>query len=366
MKYLHILFLAVVLAACSNDDDQWTAPKKDVLTLTVPIELRMSQPLADGTRAAIGDPGYDDQLDPPTILYVFSWIKGPKGDATEGKITAQYFKKEVDATDWVYNAADNYYRLSQDINLKYEELVLDLYQAELQTGKNLLHIGNTYVVATNKALTDAQVQDIAGDGITTTGGSVLWVPESAPQFATAKVTFDYTQWTSADFRDLYSNPANDDTKDTRGATNGQILYKYDAAQTDSKKHELVMGDVRLYHVAAKYDFTWEVAKDIQSTTAVNTITVTDLPTQCTIFNPVNNPTDAQTASAEEITTDVGSQWLGREVVYGLQRSDAKMIYDVTFKDVDGDGTAKSNVTTTFSPTKDNLFTGWYRVIATVK
>ncbi len=361
--YMLALALAVMMTACSSDDEQWTAPDKDAVRLTLPIELRMSQPLADGTRAAIGDPGYDDRLDPPTILYVFSWIQEPGANT----YSAQYFKREVAATDWVYNATDNYYRLSKDIELK--------YNVDIQAYTDGQRVGFTYVVATNKAFTDTQLQAIATTASANETGVVIWDSDAKPTFTDAVVEFNYDEWKSDHFRDLYSNPANDPVKDARDALNGEILYQHNTTPTDEHpEHELVMGNIRLYHVAAKYDFTWEVAdKELQKTTAVNTITVTGLPTQCKIFEPANNPdgTAIETASTEPIKTDIGSQWIGRGVVYGLQRADASLPYTVTFKDVDGLDTTptKADVSTTFTlptgVTKNALFTGWYRVIAEV-
>ncbi len=365
LHIIYIISLMTVISACSNDDGDWREPSGEGLTLRIPIEVVMSQPMmADGTRAT-GDPGVDDALMPPTNLYVFSWIRKP--DNADQYYVCYKSKTNIQPSEWEYimetgQEQSSRYRYTQDMEVKYE-VKPENYNALADKTP----VGCTYAVATNRALSDDQIKSILDAGSIPSD----WTGTGRPQDDIETVEVDFSGWSGDELRDLYSSPAKDTRKDDRGALNGQIIY----SKTDEKQ-ELVLGDVRLYHTAAKIDFTWEVAREIQSTTSVNTITVTGLPTMCKIFEPTANPTNPTNSyliggteadiegklNTKVHPIDISNKWIGREYFYALQPAGGYINYEVRFNG----GRTEVNkqfpdVPTSFS----GVFTGWYRVMATV-
>ncbi len=350
-KLLCLCALTLILASCTNDDDFGkTAP----LTLDVPVELVVSNMPVDGARA-MGDPGMDGVLPPPANIYVFAWMQ-----ISSGQWNVYCGKTEgLTAGDWEYTAGEDAdfpnsrYLLKKNVPVK--------FGSSSVTGAGDLTIGRIYAIAANRKFTDEQLRTMLGAYSDAVGSSMAIQVSASPDatLQAVQAVFD-SDWKSADYRDLYSTPAADtnvDENDENKLTNGEI--KYIAADNAVKQ-----GHIRLYHVAAKYDFTWEIDADLQSATSVNSITVTGLPTVCNIFKPTTNT--AGTAQLSLTTADgginTGNKWIGRECIYGLQRADATLNYTVTFA-----GTAnRPQAERTFTPANPNtIFTGWYRVLATV-
>ncbi len=364
-KLLYIFSLLVLLTACSEDEA--VAPQaEETITLEIPIYWT---PEVGGTERGgrVGDPGVDDECPTPPNIYIFTWLK-----EDETKYLLHYDKKEnlrkeawipADDRSGSYMLADNYsfvLRLPTPYNYNYE---------------NGYQVGRTYAIATGDGchLTDEQVRNITGFDITA-GETAETTIDILNRLENALL--DTGEWTRNSFyRDLYSTPHNDDTEYLNGKfqtdggikeeyfiKNGYIIY---STEIDPKNRSVFHGDVHLYHAAAKIDFQWEVAADLRSTTAIESITVTGLPTTCRIFRPTQNPSDAATQS---LAINDGNRWIGREYCYQLQPANGAISYSVAFKDVDGDGTKKDAITPIFpKPVPFNeVFTGWYRIVATVK
>ncbi len=345
--------LLPLFAACSNDDDGNTVADTTSRTITINVPVSLTTSNTQVSSRTTGDPGVDDELDPPTDLYVFSWLQIDESNY-------QLYYTHMDNLTWVYSTGDDdedensHYKLSGGITLKFSDLAYDSEPSDDTS------VGRTYVVATSKELTTDQLTAIVGDSYTsvlTSSTAVSCTSGIDTQLSEASVTFSLASsaadtstdvWTSDDLRDLYSNPYAD-------TDNGTTLYS--STSSDNLTHN----DIRLYHCAAKIDFTWEVDDDIQSTTYVSSIGVNSLPTSCNIFKPAQNSSSAGTYSYT-LSTDAGTQWIGRQYFYALQPSDGTISYKVTF----GGSSSRNEVSTSFTPTSVNTtYTGWYRIIATV-
>ncbi len=311
----------------------------EYLTMSVPIEVVTDNMPASASRVA-GDPGKDDEIPPPTNIYVFSWIK--TSASTWQLIHAK--RENLTADDWEYSLGtnqedqDSHYKLKNNIVLKFTESVTGANESE--------QIGRTYVIATHRVLTNEQL-----NAITTAAYAAVLTSATALSFNTSpdavlqNATLDLTGWTNLELRDLYTTPY--------GYDSGLITYS--STETDRAVHS----KTRLYHCAAKIDFTWEVVKSLQETTSINNIVVTTLPTTCKLFKPTDNPAGT---SQVTINTKTDTKWIGREYIYALQPPAGTITYNVDFT-----GTRTDIIGRTFTPASLNsTFTGWYRIVALVK
>jgi hypothetical protein len=363
---LLLLFTVILLTACSSDDTSDTNSSQR-LTIKVPVEVVTDHAVQFGTRAAaIGDPGYDDELPYPTNLYIWAWVQVA---SSRWELLFQKYEG-LTATDWTYKQnttgtedQSSRYDLQREVTLSYESPVIGAASG--------VQVGRVYAVASNKALTQIQLEAISGDTYksvitATTAQSFTTSPDATLQAA----TLNTAGWTSTDLRDFYSNPLGDTGTDASGILNGRVISR------PSNTYHVEVGTVRLYHCAAKADFTWEVAESLRPTTWVKTITITNVPTVCTVFNPTHNAISDIATTTETITTDMGSQWIGREYRYVLQQGvgsladltsiNGNLSYKVEFG-APATATPRSTVSTAFVPIGLNqVFTGWYRVRATVQ
>ncbi len=343
------LLATLLLTACSGNDEP--VAQGQSVTLTVPIELVVSNPLVPGTRAT-GDPGLDDELPPPAQLYVFAWVLN-----AEDRYTLLYTHRDLQTKDWTYTLGTN----GEDASARYrlnEKLVIPA-KLTIKSSNNNEQVGRIFAIATNKALTADQLSTIAGSYssvVTATPvsdniSSVIF--DSSPNATLAQSTLPLADWTSNDLRDLYTNPYEDPNEDNQGVGNGYVVYD------STFPYKIRCGTVRLYHCAAKVDFTWEMDASLRQTESVASITVKNLPTSCKLFMPTANPEGTATQS---IATTIETQWIGREYRYMLQPPTGIINYDVGFS---GSRTDVSNAA--FNPVSVNgVFTGWYRIVATVK
>ena len=338
-----IALLTLMLTACSeNDAEPAQATAKTVIT--IPIQIVSSQ---STMQSRAGDPGLDDELQPPKYLYIWSWIQ-----TTDDKYELYYQKMDnLTADDWTYSLGND----SEDQNSMWE-LKSPVEMNFSGTPKNTAsQVGRTYAIASSTALTTEQIEAVKPTNPDETKAAGDYIYSSSPDNTIQSATADLSGWTSTALRDLYSNPVGDTETDGNGYLNGRIMMK---------SNNPVCGTLRLYHCAAKYDFTWEIPTSLQTSVTIATITLNNLPTYCKFFEPTNNPgtTTASVSllggSSPNAVTE-GNQWIGRAYTYALQRPDAQLPYTVTFS-------GKSDVTKTFAPTKNTVFTGWYRVIATVE
>ncbi len=365
MKRLIYLFLLPLLSVACTDSETVAPSPRPVTRLSVPVQVMGG----NGTRAAVGDPGVDGEAQPPENIYVFAWMK------TDANTYEFIFHRQTELAPakWSTLAIDpgegtDYsarYELNDHIVLNFTRLGTGLFPKNERIGQ--IYVFGTNVPVANDVLKtkiDALCQDFSYDnaddyrvtGISATDGAAIDGKIRA-------LTLDCSAYTSEQFRDLYSSPwRSDGRKDDTNLDNGVIAYN--DVDYASDNITVLTGDVRLYHAAAKIDFKWEVPATMQNNTAVGSITVSSLPTVCTIFDPTHNTTGTAT---ETLTTDKGSQWLGREYFHALQPADGNIAYQVTFKDPSTTGTDNKSVSATFVPAvKHEVFTGWYRINATVK
>ncbi len=368
-KTLYILLtIFVLMTGCSEDDP--VVQQDNRMKLRVPIEW---MPDGGGMAARVGDPGVDDALPAPSNVYVFSYIK--KSDDAYEYIFAK--KEGLTADDWVQQDSgtlQSRYCLKNDF-----ELALNVPDPKTCTDGD--ELGRTYAIASNRTLSEAELKAIVGtdyEAILSSDESVEFdaVKGAAIDAQLENAEFSTDGWTSPEFRDLYSTPFNDATFDTDSIKNGRIMYLPGLYIIS----DFVQGAVRLYHTAARIDFQWEVAEALWGTTAIKSITVNNLPTMCKVFKPVQNTATGEAGNpARPYTIDKdntvnpinpGNKWIGRQCFYALQPSDATINYTVTFEDVnttDGEP-VRSPKTLTFTPPSPlhSVYTGWYRILATVE
>ncbi len=361
-------------------------PAAPRLTLEIPIEW-MPGHTSPGNR--IGDPGIAEVCPEPTCLYLFTWLQtshvadNPDAD----KYEFCFIRKEAITSDeWQAEnngSPNSSYRLKSTIKINITAPAVNGYTDDTQ-------IGRTYAIASRRPLSTTQLEEIVG----TNYKSVLASPGTPVEFGkTAGEGIDAqlrgalldlnaakceggTAWTQANLRDLYSTPHNETKRDNNNLLNGRIIYNATTFPGTKMGH----GAVRLYHAAAKIDFQWEVVPALQATTAIASIEVKNLPTQCRIFSPTNNPAGTQSytinaSNPDGITIHPGNKWIGRRYFYALQptsedaANSGRIDYTVSFEDVDGtgSGTQRPSKDLFFKPgTMNEVFTAWYRIPAMVK
>jgi len=334
----------MLLASCSNDD--LTQEKGQVVKVRVPITLVTGQPMTETTRA-IGDPGYDDKLPPTQHLYVWAVYQKIGGSYA---VAFRHFK--LDDDNWTYGVGDTGNN-SENQNSKYTTSELEIGLSDVNQGDD---IGKVYVLASNR---EVEFDDSHWPSTNISGNysQGYFTQSIVSKGALDNLTFTPTNWTSYDLRDLYSNPIGDDTKDANSLKNGVIK---------KSGNTITVGNVRLYHCAAKVDFKWEVAEALRSTTSVASITCTGLPTTLKVFAPTENPEGTGTSivlggdnAVNALTPE--NKYIGRAYAYVLQpaNNDKKVSYTVTFN-------GKDNTTTTTEAATNSIYTTWYRVVAEVK
>ncbi len=399
----------LAFTACNNDDDMTAESDAAPWHVQVPIEICMTNPgttrALDGNSTTrtigdneVGDPGEDDKLAPPKHLYLFTWIEGRT--STDDNAPVQHYfiydeRKNIEAEAWEYTGTPH----DQSSRYKYARMIGLTFTVAPQVGHYTMGdtFGRVYAIASDVDLSSDGIAE--ADRMSTKAKAVYDAlkPAGAEAFALGKsLSINRTSggktieqrieeialstaassggsnsdgsWTQAELAALYSTPLGDNSQDLQSVENGRFKKI-----NDDEEDKLVLGEVRLYHCAAKYDFTWQVDSVLRSTVKMKSITVTNLPTTCKVFEPTNNPTGtnnillASSTAADNPadTIDIGSQWTGRAYCYGLQNptvgaNTGAMTYTATF-------TGHDNVNGSLTPaTKNPVFTGWYRVVAKVK
>ncbi len=321
--------MAMALTGCSSDDDSATRE----VTLTIPIEIYSSNAEVTSRAADQGDPGSDVVFEQPLYLYIYACVREKDAYGNEGyqlltKTIVPVASGEDDTPNkWTINDKDTkieHWQKDVDVTFKINSDI---------TGDE----GDSRVFAI------ASRDDLSGKLPTT-------YDDETPKSTVQTMTLDLSDFTSEQLKNIYSTPLND-------TNNGVITSNSNGGITT-----LACSTVRLYHVAAKVDFMWEVSSSLQSTTELATITCTGLPTTCNIFKPTNNPSGTGTslvlgATGAANAVNAGNKWLGRAYAFMLQPpADGKINYTVTF----GGSALRPAITTSITPT------GWYRIAATVK
>ncbi len=323
------------------------------LTLTISTGQR------EQTRADLpGDPGKDPTLAAPTYVYVWAEPTLVKG----GK-TLMMQKFILQPTEWTWDNTLGCYRLNALVKF-------DCGKREMTPNTGI----PIYALASRLNLKGLIGQDFLQEETTTKSTDELKQMEwDLSTLQTAWQTNSARELSNA-LRDLYSTPI--------ALESDQQLTTDETGFVNSPG-----GTIRLYHCAAKVDMKWEVAvydaegaKDydatlaLQQQTAVESITLSSLPTKLRVFAPTENPTGTATtctllspdATSVEQTTP-GNRWIGRAVAYVLQPAvPAPIPYEVTFSNPSGTGTVKAAVSSQTPEATNTSFTTWFRVNAQIK
>ena len=345
-----------LFAACSDDD---TTQEMQTVTMTIPIEVYSSNNEVTSRAASQGDPGNAVVFEQPLYLYVYACVG--ETDASSNATYELLYKEFVHPSKSGQTVDD------------YSPYNWTLVDEDTKNERWTKDVDVTFKITA--ALTgDSRVFAIASrDDLS----SKFTTKYSASQTGTTlksdveAITLGLSDFTSDQLKDIYSTPLGD--------TNNGVIK----STTNNNVTTLTCSTVRLYHVAAKVDFTWEVASTLQSTTELASITCTGLPTTCKVFEPTNNPTGtgscivlgtsnssstSTTPSPSDPVNEVnaGNKWLGRAYAFMLQPpSTGEINYTVTYGG-SGNKTATTSSITPDKTTYSKVFTGWYRVVATVE
>ena len=342
------LMMAMGLAACSSDPvDNGGASGMKTVTLDIPVCIYSSNTEMSSRAASQGDPGNDEEFKAPLYLYIYAYI----AEGTDGKSHELLCQTFTSADD---TEASNAWTLKDEgtANERWQKTERVTFTLS-STFYNNLGSSRVFAVASREDLSSLLPKDAS------TAANTF---SEITKFQS--YTLDFSKMTGDDLKDVYSTPYNDYSTPYASTDNGLIV---------GDDNTLTCSAVKLYHVAAKVDFTWQVPEMLQSTTELASITCTGVPTTCKVFVPTDNPTDNTTScvvlgSKTDTTTPVneltiGNKWLGRAYAYMLQPGTGAVNYTVTY----GGSANKQAASYTFTPSSvNNVFTGWYRVVATVK
>ena len=353
-----------LFAACSDDD---TTQEMQTVTMTIPIEVYSSNNEVTSRAASQGDPGNDVVFEQPLYLYVYACVYEKDGSSSSYELLTETIKpassgEDDSKTKWTLMGEDTENeRWTKNVDVTFK------ITKEFD-GTDNSKVSRVYAIASR--------EDLGSDGknlLPTTYNS------TTDKSTVEKMTLNLSGFTSAQLKDIYSTPLGDDNNGVITSTTNSSSSSSSSSGTTSSNVTLTCSTVRLYHVAAKVDFTWEVASTLQSTTELASITCTGLPTTCKVFEPTENPT-TNTADVLLLGTssstptpvnevNAGNKWLGRAYAFMLQPPSTGTInYTVKFGPA-GSTTKKGDVTGTITPdqtTYSKVFTGWYRIVATVE
>lgn len=340
------LLALLLLAACSSDNSDDAEKGGREITLDIPIDIYSANTEMSTRAADQGDPGNDVVFNAPLYLYVYAYISEADGNSYELLTQTFTYTEEEASTAWTLqnkNTTEECWRKNVRVTFRLGT-----------TFNNELGKSRVYAIASRT--------DLSSVLPTVTGNSSSYTTMTALE----AMTMDCADFTSDQLRDIYSTPANDRSNPVKSTDNGIIV---------ENNNILTCSTVKLYHVAAKMDFTWEIPSSLRSSVEIQQIECTDLPTTCKVFVPTDNttgsgstivigPSSTTTNAANFI--DEGNKWIGRAYAFMLQPpSPGTVNYTVTF----GGSGSRTYTTGSITPstnTYSSIYTGWYRVIADVK
>ncbi len=352
MRYIHNISLTLLavfaLAGCTSDEVEGL---ERTVTMTIPIEVYSSSNNEVTSRAASqGDPGNAVVFEQPLYLYIYACVG--ETDASNTATCELLYKAIVPAQTGEDDSQNKWTLVDEDTKDERWKKNVDV-TFKIQTA--LTGDSRVFAVASRDDLS-GMFQKTYNE--TQTGTGLRNEVEA--------MTLDLSTFTSSQLKDIYSTPLGD--------TNNGVITSQTQGSSTTAVTTLTCSTVRLYHVAAKVDFTWEVSSALQSTTELASITCTGLPTTCKVFEPTNNPsgtgscivlgTKGTTGVVNEV--NAGNKWLGRAYAFMLQPpADGTIDYTVTYN-----GSAnRTETTSSITPdqtTYSKVFTGWYRIVATVE
>ncbi len=369
-KFTYILALSALLLSACNADDEAAMPNEGrKITLGIPVEWRpygkTSGETAEASAASrVGDPGVAEEMLPPAHLYLFTWLRAIDVGSAYDRYECIFTQKTLTAADWNLvdkNTSSERYELLEAVRIELTEpTATDDYYDGLQ-------VGRTYAIASSRDITADELKSLVGTdcaSLIDNPGKVMIFSKGigeALDGVLRTATLGIGSWEQEELRDLYSTPFEDPALDANGLKNGRITHDRTKFPASGVGH----GAVRLYHSVAKIDFQWEVAPALQDTTAVQSITISDLPALLHIFEPTAN-LKAEGTYEFVIGTNPGNKWIGRKYFYAAQPEGAGINYTAAFEDLDGNNKKKADVSGTFTPGKIHPnYTGWYRIPALV-
>ena len=348
-----------LFAACSDDD---TTQEMQTVTMTIPIEVYSSNNEVTSRAASQGDPGNDVVFEQPLYLYVYACVYEKDGSSSSYELLTETIGPAASGEDdsktkWTLmdeDTKDERWKKNVDVTFKITKEF---------DGTDNSKVSRVYAIASREDLGSDGKKVLPTDYTSTTAKSTV-----------EAMTLDLSTFTSAQLRDIYSTPLDDTNNGVITSTTNSSSSSSSSSGTTSSNVTLTCSTVRLYHVAAKVDFTWEVASDKQSTTELASITCTGLPTTCKVFEPTNNPTTStadvlllgtsSSTSTPVNEVNAGNKWLGRAYAFMLQPpTDGKISYKVTYS---GSGNKTATTSSITPATLNTVYTGWYRVVATVE
>ena len=274
-KAIYLLALTLLLLSCQTDDtNEYVVRDTNGM---LPITLRIP-PYENYATRAVGDPNEVDYvINLPTTLYLFVVTEKKDGETHLTSSTA-----ELTPSRWQRMTTNNeaFYEYTGTIKV---ELPTDITIADRKAIR-------VYAAATPVAFADIDA-----------------VESSTAEEKLRNLTFSLQADNSGSYdyiRDIYATMA-DHT--TGGAYYGTVLDP--KAGTPSVS-------LTLYHVAAKVDVIWNVATAMQPTVRLRQIALNGLRREgCCLFRPMKNTPPTANTYQETVTTDAGSQWLGRHSFY---------------------------------------------------
>ena len=315
-RTLFLLFAlpVILLTACQSGDTEEAVNS----SMEMPVYFRIP---ADGgyTTRAIGDPGdFGDEFTKPTMLYLFVVTVPQTGDPQISNhtvnLTADNWQKTTVGTETYYEYT-NTVKVTLPENIKAEQRkAIRVYAAV-----SPMTLDNFSAVADEDGIRNLTA-DLPDDG-------------HAYQY----------------IRDIYSTPADH--------TTGTDYYGTVENPTASNPSVTLT----LYHVAAKIDIIWNVATDIQSSVRLRQVSLYGLRHEaCRLFRPMKNTPAATNTYRTSVTTDVGSQWLGRHSFYVIPCVQTDMMPLELHLWQDDDSSTDGFTQNIDIPMTETIFTPWVR------
>lgn len=256
------------------------------------------------TRAAVGDPGSDEDFELPHYIYMYMVA------TNDGESSVTYTKFSVSRSDWKLSTSDensNDHFTARDGLYVYQGHLSMYLPAKRQQGK-------VYVAASNA--------DLELHGLVT--------KDLTPATVAEQVTFNCSQALAAEMKNLYSTPYN--LKNEDGEYYGTVK---------DFSGNVPHLDIVLYHTATKVDVQWQIDEDCQGVKEWQETNTTDmsadadrdkvffsgieaynLPERCPLFMPMNCTDGTKTFSVPLHDKDEGykgQRYNGRSVIYVIPR-----------------------------------------------
>ena len=274
-KIVFVLLFVRLCISCSDDCAVESAMRVDAGQL--PVILRIPAFDNYSTRTA-GDPGdYDKTVNLPTRLYLYVVTEKEDGGTQLTSKTLALSK-----TNWQPTT------IGTEIFYEYPNSVkVDLPSDIALDDRKAIRV---YAAATPVAFAKIDA-----------------VEATTTEEALCNLTFSLQPDDSGSYdyiRDIYATMA-DYTVD------GEY---YGTAQNPNA--EIPYISLTLYHVAAKVDVIWNVATAMQPVVRLKQVALAGLRCEdCYLFRPMQNTPPTSNTYQTTVTTDVGTQWLGRHSFY---------------------------------------------------